>query len=123
MAKIPVADFVTDRSGTPATGVPFTTAVSLAKLTSPGVLTHALLLAAGSAAAETNTVNAIEAVSPAFIAVLRVQVTSDPAAPHVKSPPDAPTYVSPVRSESCTVIVPVVGDNATCFTVRRYVAF
>ena len=125
IANVPDAVLVIARSGTPMTGVATTRTVSLVAFWSPGVLARPRLFTVGSALALTATVSAIvaAALGASAGAAGRVQVTSGGALAQLKPPPEADTKLSPVESESTTVMTPVVGEPPTLLTVRPYVAF
>ena len=124
-ANVPLAVFVTPRSGTPAIGVPVTRLVSFVAFASPAVEPRARLFTAGSAPAVIPTVNVIVAVAAGASTgdAGRVHVTSGAAKAHAKPPPPAETNVSPADNESTTVITPLDAVAPTFVTAIEYTPF
>src|SRR5688572_31885286 len=113
------------RSGPGAPGAACATAVGsvaplLAGFASPGVVTVAVLVTDGTAAAPTATVSAICRLPPGPIGPGVVQVTCWPAALQVQPGPTALTKLSPAGRVSVTVTTPAVALPPTFWTVSVY---
>lgn len=80
-----------------------------------------MLVTVGKALLETLTTRVIVDVDAAARALLREQVTTCPAAPHVQPLPAADTYPRLAGSVSVTVISPFVANGPRLVTVSVYV--